>query len=95
MLQSYVYILTNRKHGTLYTGVTSNIIKRVYEHKEGLVDGFSKKYLLTKLVYYEIFSHIREAIVREKHIKKWRRVWKIELIEKANVDWHDLYDQLF
>jgi putative endonuclease len=91
MPQSYVYILANGKHGTIYIGVTSNLIKRVYEHKEGLVAGFTKQYDVKKLVYYEIFGDITEAIQREKHLKKWNRDWKIKRIEESNPDWADLY----
>jgi putative endonuclease len=76
--------MTNKKYGTIYTGVTNDLIKRVHQHKESLMYGFTKRYNLKKLVYYEIFSNIREAIKREKAIKKWRREWKIDLIEKMN-----------
>ncbi len=86
--------MTNKKYGTLYTGVTNDLIKRVYQHKEALIDGFTKRYNLKKLVYYEIFNDIREAIKREKAIKKWRREWKIKLIEKMNPEWKDLYYDL-
>lgn len=92
--QSYVYILASGKHGTLYTGVTSDLIKRVYEHKEGLAEGFTKRYDVKKLVYYEIFGDITEAIHREKCIKKWNRDWKIRRIEEDNPDWEDLYLKL-
>ncbi len=94
MEQYYLYIMTNKKNGTLYTGVTNDLIKRVYKHKEGLIEGFTKRYNLKKLVYYEVFNDIREAIKREKAIKKWRREWKIKLIEKMNPDWMDLYDNI-
>ena len=93
-MQSYIYIMTNKKYGTLYIGVTSNLIKRVYEHKNSFVDGFTSRYNLKKLVYYEIFDDINEAIKREKQLKKWKRVWKIELIEKLNPTWKDLYFDL-
>jgi len=92
--QYYVYILASRKNGTLYTGVTSDIIKRVYEHKNDLVEGFTKKYKVHELVYYEIFNSIEDAILKEKRIKKWKRNQKIELIEKENKEWKDLYNNL-
>ena len=94
MKQYYVYILASRKNGTLYIGVTNNLIRRVYEHKNELNEGFTKKYNVKLLVYYEIHSDIREAIKREKTMKKWYRKWKIELIEKMNPDWKDLFDEL-
>ncbi len=90
----YVYILASRKHGTLYVGVTSSLVKRVFEHKNKLVDGFTKKYKVDRLVYYEQTADINGAIEREKRIKKWRRSWKIELIEKDNCLWEDLYYNL-
>ena len=86
--------MSNRKNGTLYIGITSNLIKRVYEHKEKLADGFTKKYGLNKLIYFELFDSIEEAIKREKQLKKWKRAWKIELIEKTNPDWEDLYEDI-
>ena len=91
MSQYYVYLLSSGKYGTLYTGVTSDLIKRVYEHKESLVDGFTKKYKVHQLVYYEVHGDVHEAILREKQIKKWNRDWKINLIEKDNPHWLDLY----
>ena len=94
MKYSYVYILTSDKNGALYTGVTSDLVKRIYEHKNGLVDGFTKKYSVKILVYYEVFEDINEAIHREKNIKNWKREWKIELIEKDNPLWDDLYKDL-
>ena len=90
----YVYILASKKNGTLYIGVTDNLIRRVYEHKNGIVDGFTKKYHVHKLVYYEQTNDINSAIQREKQLKKWRRQWKIELIEKNNPNWDDLYKML-
>ncbi len=89
----YVYIMTNKKDGTLYTGVSSDIGRRVFEHKNGLVDGFTKKYELHTLVYVEAHERIEEAIHREKCIKEWKREWKINLINKANPDWSDLSNQ--
>ncbi len=88
--RGYVYILTNKNNTTLYTGVTSNLPKRIYEHKNKLVDGFSKKYNLDKLVYYEIIDEITEAINREKQIKAGSRKKKIELINSQNPEWKDL-----
>ena len=90
----YVYILCNRRNGTLYTGVTSGIIKRTYEHENKLDDGFTRKYNLQSLVWYEIHKTADSAITREKRIKKWERKWKLELIEKNNPEWNDLYDYI-
>lgn len=94
MKSYYVYIITNKKNGVLYIGVTSNLIRRIYEHKNKLVDGFSKKYKLNKLVYYEICHDVKEAILREKRMKKWKRDWKIKLIKKDNLEWEDLYNKI-
>ena len=91
---SFVYILTNKKCGTLYVGVTSNLIARVYQHKSKAIKGFSSKYKLDKLVYYEIFEDINEAIYREKKIKHLLRIQKIELIESLNSEWKDLYQTI-
>lgn len=90
----YVYILSSKRNGTLYTGVTSDLVKRVYEHKNGLVEGFTKKYDVHNLVWYEMHKSAETAITREKQIKKWKRVWKIEMIEKENLDWKDLYEDI-
>ena len=90
MNQYYVYILASRKNGTLYIGLTNNLNKRIYEHKNYLVDGFTPKYKVHNLVYYEIYNNIYDAIAREKRLKKWKRQWKIELIEKDNPKWKDL-----
>jgi len=90
----YVYILANQKNKILYVGVTNNLVKRVYEHKQKLVDGFSKKYCVDALVYYEVTNDVLSAIEREKQIKKWNRSWKLRLIEKMNPLWVDLYDSL-
>ncbi len=90
----YVYITASKRNGTLYIGVTSNLKKRIYEHKEGLIDGFTKKYKVDKLVYFETTNDINSAIQREKHLKKWKREWKIKLIEENNNCWKDLYDDL-
>lgn len=89
-----VYIITNKKYGVIYTGVTSNLLRRIYEHKQGFVEGFSSKYNLKNLVYYEVHDDIKEAIKREKKIKKWKRTWKFDLIEKNNPEWLDLYNSL-
>jgi len=86
--------LASKRNGTLYTGVTSNLVKRVYEHKNGLADGFTKKYGVHHLVYFELHEDMLAAISREKQIKKWNRAWKRELIEKNNPAWKDLYDSI-
>ena len=90
----YVYILTNKRNGTLYVGVTNDIARRTWEHREGLNDSFTKRYGTKKLVYVEPHDDIKQAIAREKNLKKWRRAWKLDLIEKENPDWRDLYDDL-
>ena len=90
----YVYMLCNKRNGTLYIGVTSDLIKRVYEHKNNLVDGFTKKYNVHNLTWYEMHETAEAAIIREKQIKKWKRKWKIELIEQHNPDWKDLYEDI-
>ena len=90
----YVYILTNESNNVLYIGVTSDICERVYQHREQLVEGFTQKYNVHKLVYYEQFEEVYDAISREKQLKNWRRQWKIDLIEKENPDWVDLFDEL-
>ena len=90
----YVYILSSQRRGTLYIGVTSNLIKRVYEHKNGVIDGFTKKYGVHQLVYYEIAKDSKTALSRERQLKKWNRLWKIRLIEEHNPEWDDLYDSL-
>jgi putative endonuclease len=94
MKQSYVYILSSKRNGTLYVGVTSDLIKRIHEHKQDLIDGFTKKYRVHMLVYYEVHNEILEAIKREKQIKKWSRQWKLRLIEQMNPDWRDLYNEI-
>jgi putative endonuclease len=91
-LPYYVYILASRKHGTLYIGVTNDLVRRVYEHRNKIVPGFTKQYNVTKLVWFEIYDDPTNAIAREKELKKWRRDWKINLIEKSNPGWVDLYD---
>lgn len=90
----YVYILTNKPYGVFYIGITSSLAKRVYEHRQGVVEGFSKRYHLKMLVYYEIFEDAPNAIAREKRLKRWPRQWKIEAIMKMNPEWNDLYEQI-
>jgi putative endonuclease len=90
----YTYILTNKPNGTFYTGVTNNLQRRVFEHKEEMIAGFTKKYGLKKLVYYEIYEDVRDAIHREKIIKKWKRSFKINAIRRMNSEWKDLYFEL-
>ena len=92
--KGYVYILFSKRNGTLYIGVTSNLVKRVYEHKTKQVEGFTQKYCVDKLAYYEIYDDITEAIIREKQLKKYYRVQKIALIEKNNPEWKDLYSEI-
>jgi len=92
--QPAVYILASKRNGTLYVGVTSDLIKRAWEHKNGITGGFTKKYNVHTLVYYQIFEDMSSAILREKQIKKWRRAWKIELIEKSNRTWRDLWPDI-
>jgi putative endonuclease len=89
-----VYIMTNRPNGTLYTGVTSDIARRAWEHREGLVKGFTQRYGLKRLVYMEFHENIRDAIQREKTMKHYSRAWKAQLIVEANPDWRDLYEDL-
>ena len=86
----YLYILASKKNGTLYVGVTGDLVKRIYEHKQNTVDGFTKKYNVHNLVYYEVYRDIEEAILREKQMKKWNRKWKIKIIEDGNPKWKDL-----
>ena len=90
----YVYIMASRQNGTLYIGVTSNLARRVYEHKNDLVEGFTKKYGVHRLVYYEQYHDIKLAIQRERQMKKWNRQWKINRIQEHNPDWKDLYDAI-
>jgi putative endonuclease len=92
--QPAVYILTNKPHGTLYIGVTSNLVQRIWQHKSNLVPGFTHKYNLHKLVYYEMSGNMEAAIQYEKQLKKWNRQWKIELIEAMNPEWNDLYSEI-
>ena len=90
MKDYFVYIMASKKHGTLYIGMTNDLSRRVFEHKKDLICGFTKKYGVHKLVYYEQTNDVNAAIVREKQLKKWYRRWKIELIEKMNPEWKDL-----
>jgi putative endonuclease len=92
--QYYVYILTNKLHTVLYTGVTSDLVKRVYEHKNKLVSGFTARYNINKLIYYEVFDNIENAIAREKRIKGGSRKRKLDLINRLNAKWKDLYEEL-
>ena len=89
-----VYILASKRNGTLYIGVSSNLRKRVWQHRNHLIEGFTKKYEVNRLVYYEVFDNPTAAIEREKRLKEWRRTWKIHLIEKQNPNWDDLYSNL-
>jgi len=90
----FIYILTNRPNGALYVGVTNNLIRRVFEHRSGLVDGFTKRYGLKRLGYFERFENIQTAIQREHNIKHWPRAWKVRLIVADNPAWDDLYDTI-
>ena len=90
----FVYILASKKNGTLYIGVTSNLPQRIWQHKNKQVAGFTSKYNITKLVYYEFHENAENAITREKQLKKWNRTWKLQLIEKDNPLWKDLYDEI-
>ena len=94
MKQPCVYILASERNGTLYVGVTSNLVKRVWEHKSDLVGGFTKRYGVHTLVWYEGHETMESAIAREKAIKEWRRAWKLELVEERNPAWRDLYEEL-
>ena len=94
MTTYYVYILASKRNGTLYVGVTSDLKKRIYEHREKMVDGFTKEHNIKKLVYFESTTDVRCAITREKQLKKWNREWKIRQIEEMNPNWEDLYKQL-
>lgn len=92
--QYFVYIVARERNGTFYVGVTSDLPKRVWEHKNEVADGFTKKYGIRNLVYYEVFSDPENAIKREKRLKKWNRSWKMKVIEEQNPDWKDLYEQI-
>ena len=90
----YVYILASERNGTLYIGITNDLVKRIYEHKNDYIDGFTKKYNVKKLVYYEQHEDVESALTREKQIKKWYRKWKLKLIEEYNREWKDLYKEI-
>ena len=90
----YVCIMANDRYGTLYLGVTSDLVKRAWEHKEGFVEGFTKKYSVKNLVWFEVHEDVNAAITREKQIKKWNRDWKVNLIQQMNPQWNDLYAQI-
>ena len=92
--QFYVYILASKRNGTLYTGVTSDLVKRVWQHKEDIIDGFTRKYAVKMLVYYEVFCDAESAITREKQINKWQRIWKLRIIEDKNPLWKDLFHEI-
>jgi putative endonuclease len=92
--QPCVYMLASKRNGTLYTGVTSNLLKRVWEHKNNLIESFTSKYGVHTLVWYELHGTMESAIQREKAIKNWKRAWKLKVIEKMNSNWHDLYSDL-
>jgi putative endonuclease len=94
MKQPAVYILASKRNGTLYIGVTSDLVQRVWQHKHDVVDGFTKEYGVHLLVYYELHDDMESAILREKRIKKWNRDWKLRLIEEKNPDWDDLYPSI-
>ncbi|MCH9853796.1 MAG: GIY-YIG nuclease family protein [Alphaproteobacteria bacterium] len=94
MKQPCVYILASERNGTLYTGVTTNIVQRIYQHKHGLIEGFTKKHNVKLLVYYEQHATLDTALLREDQMKEWRRSWKMDLIQKDNPQWLDLYENL-
>ena len=94
MKQPCVYLLASERNGTLYVGVTSNLAQRIWQHKTGAVDGFTRKYGVAQLVWYEIHENMESAILREKRIKEWKRSWKLDLIESMNPHWNDLYHSL-
>ncbi len=94
MKMYFVYILASKRNGTLYVGLTSNLVSRITQHCRGQTDGFTKRYRVHRLVYYETFRHVQDAIAREKQLKKWKRAWKLRLIEEDNPEWRDLYENL-
>jgi putative endonuclease len=94
MKQPAVYILASKRNGTLYTGVTSDLVQRIWQHKNNVVKGFTEKYGVHTLVYFELHDDMESAIVREKRLKKWNRAWKLRLIEEKNPDWNDLYPSI-
>ncbi len=94
-MPGYVYLMANKRNGTLYLGVTSNIAKRAFDHRNRLIDGFTKEHGCTRLVWFEVCADIHAARAREHSMKKWRRAWKLALIEANNPEWRDLFDELF
>ena len=90
----YVYVLASRPHGAIYIGMTNDLVRRVWEHKQGIVEGYTKRYRVKRLVYHEEHETAEAAIAREKRLKRWRRDWKDKLIEARNPDWRDLYDDI-
>ena len=92
--QPAVYILASKRNGTLYIGVTSNLVKRIWEHKNNMVEGFTKRYTVYRLVWYELHESMESALTREKRLKNWKRKWKLELIETRNPEWLDLYNMI-
>jgi putative endonuclease len=92
--QYFVYIMASRRNGTLYVGMTNNLLRRVWEHREGLIEGFTSEYRVKHLVYFETFEDVHAAIHRETRLKKWKRQWKIDLIQRENVEWDDLYEKM-
>jgi putative endonuclease len=92
--QPAVYILASRRNGTLYIGVTSNLVARVWQHKNDVVEGFTNRYAVHTLVYFELHAEMAQAIAREKQLKKWKRAWKLEMIERHNPEWRDLWDEI-
>ena len=94
MRSAFIYFMSNRRNGILYVGMTNDVVRRAWEHREGVLEGFTKRYGLTRLVYFEEHGSIVDAIQREKNIKHWPRAWKVRLIEGANPDWSDLFETL-
>jgi putative endonuclease len=94
MKQPTVYILASKRNGTLYIGVTSDLVQRIWQHKNDVVEGFTKKYGVHMLVWYELHEDMESAIIREKRLKKWNRAWKLRLIEGVNPEWKDLYESI-
>jgi putative endonuclease len=92
--QFYVYLLASQAYGTLYTGITDDLIRRVWEHRNDVVPGSTREHRVHRLVWYEVHGSVREAITREKQIKKWNRDWKVNLIQRSNPGWEDLYDEI-
>ena len=93
-MASWVYIMASRKHGTLYVGVTTDLVHRIWEHREKITGGFTTKYNVNRLVWYREYENVIDAITEEKRLKKWKRAWKIEMIESSNAEWDDLYADL-